>query len=346
MAADLTLRGHLVALHTRNRSKIDAITANGGIDLTGVAGHGHAAVAYVGDDIARAVEGAALIAMPVPGMVQEQYLDLLLPHIAVGQVLWLCPGNAASLLVQDRLRALEKEDLLIVESVALPYGTRRTSDASVAVRALYVSRCAAFPAKRTPEALAVVGQLYRCDAAENVLEVALMNVNALIHPLPTLMNWGPIEARKGAFSLYGEGMTPGVLRCLQACDQERVAVCRELGLSTLQLDEIYERVLGTRAMYREAMGMGSAEKYEHRFVKEDVPVGLVMISSLARTVGLSTPMIDAVVTLASALYEEDFRASGRTADRLGIGQLGPAALAAYLNEGRSAHVPNAQGSMT
>lgn len=334
MAADLTLRGHVVALHSRDRSKIDAITANSGIDLTGIVGEGRANIAYVGNDIATAVRDAELIALPVPGMVQEAYLELLLPWVEVGQALWLCPGSGASLVIQHRLRELGKADLLVFETLGPPYGARRTGDASVAVRARYRAHCAAFPARRTPEALAILERLYPCEAATNVLETALMNVNAIIHPLPSLMNWGAIELREGAFSLYGEGMTAGVLRCLEEIDQERVAVCRELGLSTLKLDEIYG-LLGARLMYREAMGMGRAEKYEERFIQEDVPIGLVLIASVGEMVGVRTTAIDAVITLASVLYQQDFRASGRSAKRLGIAHLSTPSLLGYLYEGAS-----------
>ena len=72
---------------------------------------------------------------------------------------------------------------------------------------------------------------------------------------------------------------------------------------------------------------------EERFLSEDVPVGLVLLESLARQFGVETPMIDATITLASTLNEADFRASGRTAARLGLAGMSAHELRDFLAEG-------------
>ncbi len=55
-----------------------------------------------------------------------------------------------------------------------------------------------------------------------------------------------------------------------------------------------------------------------RYLFEDIPMGLVPLSCLGRAVGAATPTMDAVVELGSVLLGRDFRAEGRTLERLGL----------------------------
>jgi len=53
-------------------------------------------------------------------------------------------------------------------------------------------------------------------------------------------------------------------------------------------------------------------------VLEDVPYGLVFNSALARIVKVPTPVTDAIVTLHSTLYGQDFRAANPLLAALGL----------------------------
>jgi opine dehydrogenase len=55
-----------------------------------------------------------------------------------------------------------------------------------------------------------------------------------------------------------------------------------------------------------------------RYLLEDVPASLVPMASLGAMLGVATPAMDAVIDLADALLGLDFRAEGRTVERLGI----------------------------
>ena len=60
-----------------------------------------------------------------------------------------------------------------------------------------------------------------------------------------------------------------------------------------------------------------------------MPYGLVFTSELAKEVGVPTPGIDAVITLASIVLGTDFRAEGKRLPRdLGFGDLTPERVAA------------------
>jgi opine dehydrogenase len=188
MAADLTFKGHQVILCSGNPEKLAALRDGGGVAVTGVMGDQRVPIDRITGDVDEAVTGADLIALPVPGMVQEGYLRRALPHVSAGQTVLLCPGTGGALIANLILRELGKEGVLIADTLTLPYGTRVTGPATVAVRVRIKPTCAAFPARRTDEVLGVLRDCFELQPATNVLETALMNVNPIIHPLPSLMS--------------------------------------------------------------------------------------------------------------------------------------------------------------
>jgi opine dehydrogenase len=56
-----------------------------------------------------------------------------------------------------------------------------------------------------------------------------------------------------------------------------------------------------------------------RYFTEDVPTGLVPISSIAKLLKVETPIIDSVINLSSILCGRDFRNEGRTIANLDLG---------------------------
>jgi opine dehydrogenase len=283
----------------------------------------------VADSIPAAVDGAELVAIPVPGSVQERYVRMVFPHLAAGQAVWLCQGGGASLLPEARARS---KDLLLIESMYIPYSSRRTGPTEVVVRSRLRVPFAAFPARRTDEAARILGRLFDLPRARDVLEVALQNVNAIIHPLPCVLNWGQIEDRESEFILTRDGMTPKVVRAMEAYDAERVAVCRAAGLSTRNVDELYELFGMVAAPYRRR-GTAAAEAYEDRYIVEDVPIGAVTFASAGRQLGVQTPLIDSTIRVCDTIYAMDSWTDGRTLERLGLGGLDARALASALMNG-------------
>ena len=67
-----------------------------------------------------------------------------------------------------------------------------------------------------------------------------------------------------------------------------------------------------------------------RYVTEDVPYSLVLISSIARVAGVDVPLIDGLIAMASAMNGVDYRAKGRTLEKLGIRAKGPRELLAAV----------------
>ncbi len=59
-------------------------------------------------------------------------------------------------------------------------------------------------------------------------------------------------------------------------------------------------------------------KLNTRHLTEDIPHGLYTYGELGRMLGVPTPISDALVDISSGLLDRDFRAEGRSLEKLGI----------------------------
>jgi opine dehydrogenase len=126
-------------------------------------------------------------------------------------------------------------------------------------------------------------------------------------------------------------VTPAVARLYRAINAERVAVAAALGATVPNLEDWFERVYGVRgADLSETCRLlttnsdgpyqatGTPKSWGHKYIAEDVPVGLMPMSALGAAAGVPTPAIDAVIRIASAMAGSDFAADARTLDRMGL----------------------------
>ena len=72
---------------------------------------------------------------------------------------------------------------------------------------------------------------------------------------------------------------------------------------------------------------------EHRYMLEDVRIGLSFFVSVGELAGVKTPLARSFLAIGSAVCGEDFLGRGRTLASLGFGHLDPAGLKTLLAEG-------------
>jgi hypothetical protein len=78
---------------------------------------------------------------------------------------------------------------------------------------------------------------------------------------------------------------------------------------------------------------GTPRSWDHNYIAEDVPVGLMPMRALGAAAGVPTPRIDAVVALAQTLAGTDFAASERTLERMGLAGLDATAIRRVVEHG-------------
>src|SRR5229473_893792 len=72
---------------------------------------------------------------------------------------------------------------------------------------------------------------------------------------------------------------------------------------------------------------------EHRYMREDLRLGLSFLVSVAELAGVATPLAFSFLAIGGAICGEDFLAGGRTLASLGLGHLDRDELQTLLREG-------------
>jgi opine dehydrogenase len=72
---------------------------------------------------------------------------------------------------------------------------------------------------------------------------------------------------------------------------------------------------------------------EHRYMREDLRLGLSFLVSAAELAGVATPLANAFLAVGGAICGEDFMKGRRTLESLGFGSLGRSELQALLRDG-------------
>ncbi len=215
------------------------------------------------------------------------------------------------------------------------YPCRLTGPAEVLVALPKSSKkIAAFPAKDTNKVITKLKDVYKLERGTNVLEVALSSFNIVIHLPASLLNTGAIEQSGGKYYLFRQGMTPSVLRCIDAVKKERAALFAALGY-TLSPSDFLERVTRQSEFpeldrFRDLIGPTSMQ---HRYITEDAFVGQALMVSLGEMINIPTPISKALITLASVINQTDYLKLGRTTENLGLSGLSINELNKFLYEG-------------
>ena len=345
LAANLALAGHDVMLweHPAFAQTIEPIREARTIHLEGRARTGEAQLAAVTTDPAEALAWSRAVLISVPSYAHAPFLDVLAPHVGPGQTIALLPGNLGTLAFARALREAGIEGAILAEADTAPYVCRKTGpDRAIIWGEVPRLGVGVFPASATEEALAVLQPFFPgVTSYPNVLAAGLSALNPIVHPPGVLLNAGRIERSRGDFWFYEEGVTPAVVAAIEALDGERLALGAALGLALVPVAEAFHRagfgpagdlwaVINGSQMLTALRAPGAIAT---RWLTEDVPYGLATWAALAAQVGVPTPVMDAVITLASTVLGTDCRAEARRPSDVELIGLAPEAMAAFLQRG-------------
>ena len=328
MAGCLGLQGYEVRLLNRSPRRIEAVHELGGIEISG-ARTGFGPIAYAGTDPAEALPGADVVLVVVPASGHRTVAGLCAPWLTDGQIVVLNPGRTLGAV--DFQRTLERHgaraDLTMAEAQTFVYASRVCGPAAAHVFGVKNAvPLASLEPGRVTECLRVLQPaLPQFVPASNVLKTSMDNIGGIFHPALVLLNSGWIEAGSG-FELYRQGASPTVAKLLERLDNERLQVASALQVGAISARRWLSEAYGAGGpTLRDAMhanpgyrGIEAPHCTDMRYITEDVPFSLVPMSSLGRHVGVKTPAMDAVITLAGTVHERNYRAEGRTLESMGL----------------------------
>jgi opine dehydrogenase len=334
--AELTAAGHEVTLWNRSDATLEPLRRAGGVEFDGVLGEGTARPRLLTSDLAQSLGGCEAVVCVLPTFLHAALAgDLAQAGLARDVPIVLNPGHTGGAL-EFRTAFVRRLEAVppIAELSTLTWVARKHAPQRVTVtgRARSV-RAAALPGgERALESACILFPSAR--AQPDVLASDLANVNMVLHPPGAVLGAAWIEATHGDFTFYVEGMTSGVARVMRALDDERRAVAAAYGhalpnlIEEMQLIGTVEAAVADTGDFASAIAGGRAnsrirapDSLGHRYYREDFGHGLLPFIELARIAAVPVPVAESLLTLGERLLGTDFRASGRTAQAMGIAGL-------------------------
>jgi len=368
MAADLTLSGYRVRLYElpefAPRSLAEVLNTRrielrgDQINFKGFKREGVAEISLVTTDMAEAVRDAELIIVTVPALGHKEFFRRLIPHLQDGQVVSIMPDNFGSLMLRRMMREAGRQPKVIVGGwTSVPYGTRLMGPGKVdcMIRA-YRLRGDTLPSRDWDDFLKIHRELpffspTKLEHSDTVIAVGMENPNPVVHVPGSILNVGAMEVsqredvlgvKKGEWSLYRHGMSPAVVRVIEAFYGELKKIAESIGIRLITYTQeqfyhkhsiMHESFLAPFYEASPIMGIKGPLSVQDRYFTEDIPVGTVTYWQLAKKFDVEVPVIESLIRLGSIICGSDFFREGRTLKDYGLEGLSKEAILSYLKEG-------------
>lgn len=327
-AGYLSLAGERVKIFDVVPATVNKLNEVGGVLIEGNSKYkGFGKIEKATDNMREAIEGARLIMIVLPSLYHADMARQMAAYLKDGQVIVLNPH--ASMGPVEFRKVLNEcgvtADVTISCTSTLLFACRAVEIGHVVVagqkRHLTM---AAYPSSRNPILAEIFKNLIpEFEVVDDVIRVSLDNINALVHPAPTILNTGRIESHT-PFEYYID-CTPAQGRYVDALDKERMALAKAYGLEKVKpLVEEYKVMYRTHGnnMYEilsqneDLHGIKGQKSLETRYLMEDVPCSLVALQTLGRIAAVPTPCIDAMIIVGRTLVPGMIE--GRTVKNLGL----------------------------
>ncbi|ADL12455.1 NAD/NADP-dependent octopine/nopaline dehydrogenase family protein [Acetohalobium arabaticum] len=340
------------------------------LNLYGFERSGTAQYDKVTTDVAEAVEGAGIVIVTTPAVGHEPFFKELIPALEDGMVVHIFPDNYGTLVLRKMMREAGcDKDVIIGGWSSSPYGCRVDIKGGVVlpqIRAYYRAitlRGASLPSTDQNDFLESTKYMGCMDAITNgegvtggntVMDTGFSNVNPVLHCPGTLLGVGVMENYGVVFgedeykySIYSHAYCPSISEVQYSFYEEERALAEAMGVGIQDFDKDdffhRENILGQEYMgedYRipfdeqDEIQFGTGpHDIENRYITEDIPVGCHVYHELGERFDVDTPVIDAMINIASAILDRDFYEEGYTLDYLGIGHMNKEEMLDYLHEG-------------
>jgi opine dehydrogenase len=278
----------------------------------------------------------------LPAVAQDDVARAIAPHLADGQVVFLPPGTFGSYAMARAVHALgSRARVAWAETGTLPYLARKHGEreVNVTVRAVRLPT-GVYPAHHGPEAIDLIRRAYPAvHDCGDALSGALMNAGPVIHPPLIVMNAAPLQ-HFDRWDIHDEGTQQAVRDVTDRLDRERIAVREAFGYGPPHYP-LADHYLNDRWMYgdthKQLVKSGDWREHidlrTHRYVTEDIEMGLAFLASAARERGVDAPVAHGLLAIAGGFLGRDLRQGPRTLGALGLAGLPAAELSRKLRDG-------------
>ena len=305
-----------------NSEYFDKIVAEGGYrvhDLTNRGKDFFVKPELITRDAKEAMDFAEIVLVMTTTLQHESVAKLIAPFAHDGQIIAMCPGYMGSLIFKKYVKA----DVIYSEWETTAYNGRVMNNDYVKIT-FYNPRNAisVLPTSKSQYVLDKFSKLFDNThyLRKNILESALHNPNMIVHTIGMTFSASRIEYSKGEFWMYREAFTDSIVRVINAFDKQKNEALKAYGCEPLDYFEAAkwrnEEDLTVDAMTSFRSFADSSNKgpmfLRHRYLLEDVPMGLGLFVSLGKVAGVDTSIAESIMTLGGALLGEDFKSQSRS----------------------------------
>ena len=324
----LSKLGHNVNLCFRTEKNIKKIKSTHIIKAQGEI-EGNYKVNRVTTKYKEVIPIANVILVILPAYAHESVIRKVLPYLQNGQIILLNPGRTWGAIHIRNIIQEERPDInvFVGETQTLLFTCRKIKDTGVVIKKIKdkINYCF-YPEYDNMFVQDIIEELFpQFQTVDDILITSLNNIGSVVHPATVLLNSGSISRAK-PFSFYQDGMTREIVEVIKKIDDERCLIMERLGLPPISFLEWVCDSYGLECgSYYDAFrkikayeGIQAPKKMKTRYLDEDVPTGLVPLSSLGNYFNIPTPFIDSIITLASCMVGKDYPSIGRTIENVGL----------------------------
>ena len=325
----LSLKGHETTIFDVFQPTVDKLNELGGVQINGNSDYtGFGKIKFASTDIGKVMDGAEIVMVVLPSIYHKDMAKKMAPYLKDGQVVVLSPiASLGPVEFQNTLNECGcTAKIVLMGCSTLLFACRAVEIGRVEVAGQKASYAASgYPCSHNE----MLKELFKdiipqFNFTDDILRVSLDNLNAMMHPTPTILYTGKIE-HQDDFQYYLD-MTPSIGAVLDALDKERMALGEAYGLKLRTLTEEYHTVYPTchgDNMYETITsctdaytGIKGQKTMRTRYLLEDIPYSLVALQAMGLIAGVPTPLIDGIIAIAYAMIPE--MDEGRTVKNLGL----------------------------
>ncbi len=362
-AGHLTLVGHQVTLFEMPafQASLDPIKKRGGkLKVKCLPSNhlpeGEAMLHKLTIDAREAMEESDIILVITPAQGHESIAKAIAPYVRSNHVIAITPGNfGGSIKFRNYLIAGGcEESVKVAEFETMPYATRKEKDENGEIVGPWIRGykhglgCSVFPSKNSDEIFNRLYDIYDIlEKRDNVLVTGVSNVNTYGHP-PCMV--GSIQyIDKKEKPLMNEIKTESIAHIRKELDLEHMQL-KNIGINVVSAREITKSYYG----YQNVSEGGKIDDldpddvwrhnkiyvdsklpddWNHRYLTEDIPFGLVPLEELLEQYALPHPITTACINFADLLCGKNFREEGAKLADCGLKGLTLSQLHQYLENG-------------
>ncbi|MCI2284349.1 NAD/NADP octopine/nopaline dehydrogenase family protein [Colwellia sp. MSW7] len=347
--------GHKVRLlktsnHITHDEHFDAMVANKGIycidntkngtftDSADDATKNFQSLELITRDPKLAIEGADVVMIFIQTTYHPELAKRIAKYFQDNQLVIIIPGYAGSIFYSKYC----DNKPIFAEGESTPNDARVVEPGIVKVLFKNARNSLSFfPSVTTTRGMAIAANLFpaydidRKDVRKNIFESALHNPNIIVHTVGLYVMYPMLEycAKHHPDEvpyMYRDALSTDMAwLMIKKLDAEKMAVLSALGCEPTPYleaclfrneEDLTQDPKDVFESYKISSPPGPYS-FDNRYVTEDVPMGLVLLSSLGEKLGIKMPECNRLIDMCGGILTRDFFAEGRTLTSLGLGEL-------------------------